>query len=110
MKAKIVSATAIALMGGALLALATATATAGEIHRSSSFTGPRGGSVSRSGSCATGAGCSRSRTVTAPTGNTRTSEHSAYANGHDGLNRTATYSGPRRTVSRSVHTNRYPRW
>ena len=72
-------------------------------------TGPNGGSVSRSGSCASGACCDRNATLAGPNGNVWTSDHSAVANGHGGLDRSATFTGSGGTVTRSVDTDRYPR-
>lgn len=92
------------------LAVVSTTAMAGNFHSSWSRTrtGPNGGSVTHSGSCNSGAGCSRSTTATGPNGRTYTAQHSAQANGQGGLDRSSTYSGPNGSVTRSVDTYRYP--
>jgi hypothetical protein len=108
MKSRFVSITLSALICGASLGLLSTPASAGGISHAGSFTGPRGTTISRSGSCTAGAGCSRSASVTGPNGKTLTSTHSAQANGRGGLDRTATYSTAKGTFSRSVDTYRGP--
>jgi hypothetical protein len=110
MKLKNLSTTLLVLAMSGPLVLVSTTADAGNFHGSYSRTriGPNGGTVSHSGSCNSGSGCSRSTTATGPGGHTYSATHSAQANGQGGLNRSATYSGPNGSVSRSVDTHRYP--
>jgi hypothetical protein len=108
MKARFVSITLSALICSAPLGLLSVPAAAGGISHAGSFTGPRGTTVSRSGSCSIGTGCSRSASLTGPNGKTLSSTHTAQANGRDGLDRTATYTTAKGTVGRSVDTYRGP--
>jgi hypothetical protein len=110
MKVKSVANVIVTLSLAGSMMLMSHTAAAGNVHGSWSRTrsGPHGGTVSHSGSCSGGSGCSHSTVATGPSGQTWTSQHSAQANGHDGLDRSATYSGPNGSVSRAVQTDRYP--
>lgn len=110
MKLKALSTTLITLALTGPLAFVSPCAEADGFHGSwnRTRTGLHGGTVSHSGSCNTGAGCTRNTTATGPGGKTWTASHSARANGQGGLDRNATYSGPNRTASRSVDTHRYP--
>lgn len=66
----------------------------GSVSYNRNGVGPQGGTVSRSGSCTGGAGCSSTAQAMGPNGTNYTAQRSAQATGNGFVNHSATFTGP----------------
>jgi len=102
-KSKLLTAAAAVLFSSFLNFIAT-DASAGSssgVSWNRSVTGPNGATLSRVGSCAAGAGCNGTLTITGTTGNQFSRQLSVISNGQGGATGTITLTGPNNTITRT---------